>query len=60
MVIVAGSTAFPVHRFILAASSIVFYRLLTMDLMSHYSNDLSARSSSESSMVWSFKKKHNC
>lgn len=47
LVLVAGTVGFPVHRFILAASSIAFHRLLTMELTS----EMGARSSSESSMV---------
>ncbi|XP_044740814.1 rho-related BTB domain-containing protein 1 isoform X2 [Chrysoperla carnea] len=50
LVLVAGSVGFPVHRFILAASSTAFHRLLTMELTS----ELGARSSSESSMVSTF------
>lgn len=51
IVLVVGSKAFPAHRFILAASSVAFHRLLTMDLSIYCSNELGARSSSESSMV---------
>lgn len=47
LVLVAGSIGFSVHRFILAASSNAFHRLLTMELTA----ELGARSSSESSMV---------
>lgn len=43
VVLIVGSMGFPAHRFILAASSGAFYRLLTVDLM--------ARSTSDSSMV---------
>ncbi|CAH1103026.1 unnamed protein product [Psylliodes chrysocephalus] len=43
VVLVVGSVGFPAHRFILAACSRAFYRLLTADLM--------ARSTSDSSMV---------
>ncbi|XP_026475202.1 rho-related BTB domain-containing protein 1 isoform X1 [Ctenocephalides felis] len=46
MVLVTGSVGFPVHRFVLAASSNAFHRLLTMEF-----SDIGARSSSESSMV---------
>lgn len=46
LVIVAGPVRFPVHRFILAAGSSAFYRLLNIDF-----SDMGARSSSESSMV---------
>jgi len=45
--LVAGSVGFSAHRFILAAASPAFHRLLMMDL----SSELGARSSSESSMV---------
>jgi len=47
VILVAGSVGFSAHRFILAAASPAFQRLLMMDL----SNELGARSSSESSMV---------
>lgn len=43
IVLVCGSVGFPAHRFILAACSRAFCRLLTADLM--------ARSTSDSSMV---------
>lgn len=43
IVLVVGSVGFPAHRFVLAASSRAFYRLLAADLM--------ARSTSDSSMV---------
>ncbi|ENN73312.1 rho-related BTB domain-containing protein 2 [Dendroctonus ponderosae] len=43
IVLVVGSMGFPAHRFVLAASSGAFYRLLTVDLL--------ARSTSDSSMV---------
>lgn len=46
LVIVAGSFRFPVHRFMVAAGSAAFFRLLTIDF-----SDMGARSSSESSMV---------
>lgn len=46
LVIVVGSVRFQVHRFMLAAGSSAFNRLLNMDL-----SDMGARSSSESSMV---------
>ncbi|XP_059617232.1 rho-related BTB domain-containing protein 2 isoform X1 [Phlebotomus argentipes] len=46
LVLVVGAVRFPVHRFVLAAGSSAFHRLLTMEL-----SDLGARSSSESSMV---------
>ncbi|GFG40591.1 hypothetical protein Cfor_06628 [Coptotermes formosanus] len=50
VILVAGSVGFSAHRFILAAASPAFQRLLMMDL----SNELGARSSSESSMVSTF------
>ncbi|XP_021938929.1 rho-related BTB domain-containing protein 1-like [Zootermopsis nevadensis] len=50
VILVAGSVGFSAHRFILAAASPAFHRLLMMDL----SNELGARSSSESSMVSTF------
>lgn len=50
VILVAGSVGFSAHRFILAAASPAFHRLLMMDL----SNELGARSSSESSMVSNF------
>lgn len=43
VVLVVGSVGFPAHRFVLAAVSRAFYRLLAADLM--------ARSTSDSSMV---------
>jgi Rho-related BTB domain-containing protein 1/2 len=43
IVLVVGSVGFPAHRFVLAACSRAFYRLLAADLM--------ARSTSDSSMV---------
>lgn len=46
LVIIAGSVRFSVHRFMLAAGSQAFYRLLNIDF-----TDMGARSSSESSMV---------
>lgn len=46
LVIIVGSIRFQVHRFILAAGSSTFHRLLTTDL-----SDMGARSSSESSVV---------
>lgn len=49
MVIICGPKGFPVHRFLLAATSEAFHRLLTTDF-NNQSCDL-ARSSSESSMV---------
>lgn len=50
LVLVAGSIGFSVHRFILAASSNAFHRLLTME----FTSEMGARSSSESSMVSTF------
>jgi Rho-related BTB domain-containing protein 1/2 len=50
VILVAGSVGFSAHRFILAAASPAFQRLLMMDL----SSELGARSSSESSMVSNF------
>ncbi|KAK7792778.1 hypothetical protein R5R35_004888 [Gryllus longicercus] len=50
VVFVAGSMGFSAHRFVLAAASPTFHKLLTMDL----SCDMGARSSSESSMVSTF------
>ncbi|KAJ4449671.1 hypothetical protein ANN_01075 [Periplaneta americana] len=50
VILVAGSVGFSAHRFILAAASPAFHRLLMMDL----SSELGARSSSESSMVSTF------
>nr|CAD7425155.1 unnamed protein product [Timema monikensis] len=50
IILVAGSVGFSAHRFMLAAASPAFHRLLTMDLNS----DMGARSSSESSMVSTF------
>lgn len=46
LVIVAGSVRFFVHRFMMAAGSPAFNRLLNIDFI-----DMGARSSSESSMV---------
>lgn len=46
LVLIVGSIRFQVHRFMLAAGSATFHRLLTLDL-----SDMGARSSSESSMV---------
>nr|CAD7204244.1 unnamed protein product [Timema douglasi] len=46
IILVAGSVGFSAHRFMLAAASPAFHRLLTTDLNS----DMGARSSSESSM----------
>ncbi|XP_052122122.1 rho-related BTB domain-containing protein 1 [Frankliniella occidentalis] len=46
----AGSVGFLAHRFILAAASPLLHRLLLTD----FSNELSTRSSSESSMVSTF------
>lgn len=46
LVLIVGSIRFQVHRFMLAAGSTTFHRLLTLDL-----SDMGARSSSESSMV---------
>lgn len=46
LVVVAGSVRFAVHRFMMAAGSPAFYRLLNIDFV-----DIGARSSSESSMV---------
>lgn len=46
LVIVVGAVRFPVHRFMLAAGSSAFFRLLNIDF-----SDMGARSSSESSMV---------
>ena len=46
LVLIVGSIRFQVHRFMVAAGSKTFYRLLTLDL-----SDMGARSSSESSMV---------
>lgn len=46
LVLVVGAVRFHVHRFMLAAGSATFYRLLTIDF-----SDMGARSSSESSMV---------
>ncbi|XP_067013129.1 rho-related BTB domain-containing protein 1 isoform X4 [Anabrus simplex] len=50
VIFVAGSVGFSAHRFVLAAASPTFHRLLMMDL----NCDLGARSSSESSMVSTF------
>ncbi|XP_063239432.1 rho-related BTB domain-containing protein 2 isoform X2 [Bacillus rossius redtenbacheri] len=50
VILVAGSVGFSAHRFVLAATSPAFHRLLTADLAS----DMGARSSSESSMVSTF------
>lgn len=46
LVIVSGSIRFQVHRFMIAAGSQLFNRLLNIDF-----TDMGARSSSESSMV---------
>lgn len=46
LIIVVGSVRFRVHRFIIAAGSQAFYRLLNIDF-----SDMGARSSSESSVV---------
>lgn len=46
LIVVVGLVRFVVHRFMLAAGSGAFHRLLAMDL-----SDMGARSSSESSMV---------
>lgn len=46
LVIVCGSIRFHVHRFMIAAGSQAFNRLLNIDF-----SDIGARSSSESSMV---------
>lgn len=46
LVLIAGLVRFQVHRFMLAAGSQAFNRLLNIDF-----NDLGARSSSESSIV---------
>lgn len=46
LVIVVGSVRFTVHRFMIAAGSSAFHRLLAVDL-----SDMGARSSSESSIV---------
>ncbi|XP_023159457.1 rho-related BTB domain-containing protein 1 [Ceratitis capitata] len=46
LILVVGASKFPVHRFMLAAASNVFYRLLNTEL-----TDMGGRSSSESSMV---------
>lgn len=46
LVLVVANQRFRVHRFMLAAGSATFYRLLTIDFA-----DMGARSSSESSMV---------
>lgn len=47
VIIVAGTVGFSAHRFVLAAGSLSFRRLLLMDL----NCDLTARSSSDSSMA---------
>ncbi|KAH8419534.1 hypothetical protein KR222_004889 [Zaprionus bogoriensis] len=46
LILVAGSTKFAVHRFMLAAASSTFQRILNTEL-----SDMGGRSSSESSMV---------
>ncbi|XP_034111481.1 rho-related BTB domain-containing protein 1 isoform X1 [Drosophila sulfurigaster albostrigata] len=46
LILVAGGTKFAVHRFMLAAASSIFQRILTTEL-----SDMGGRSSSESSMV---------
>lgn len=46
LVLIAGTVRFQVHRFMLAAGSPTFNRLLNIDF-----SDMGARSSSESSMV---------
>lgn len=46
MVLLVGTVRFHIHRYMLAAGSSTFHRLLTMEL-----TDMGARSSSESSMV---------
>lgn len=46
LIIVAGTVRFQVHRFVIAAGSQAFNRLLHIDFC-----DMGARSSSESSMV---------
>lgn len=55
LVLVVGSVRFHVHRFMLAAGSATFHRLLTIDF-----SDMGARSSSESSMVSSTFGDNNC
>ncbi|KAH8371842.1 hypothetical protein KR093_009061 [Drosophila rubida] len=46
LILVAGGTRFAVHRFMLAAASNIFQRILTTEV-----SDMGGRSSSESSMV---------
>lgn len=46
LMLVVGAIRFQVHRFMLAAGSSTFHRLLTTDL-----SEMGARSSSESSVV---------
>ncbi|XP_055854302.1 rho-related BTB domain-containing protein 1 isoform X2 [Episyrphus balteatus] len=46
LILIVGSTKFAVHKFMLAAASNVFFRLLTTEL-----SDMGGRSSSESSMI---------
>ena len=46
LILIVGSTKFAVHKFMLAALSATFFRLLTTDI-----SDMGGRSSSESSMV---------
>lgn len=46
LILIVGSAKFAVHKFMLAAGSNPFYRLLTTEL-----SDMGGRSSSESSMV---------
>lgn len=46
LILICGQTKFAVHKFMLAAGSNTFYRLLTTEL-----SDMGGRSSSESSMV---------
>ncbi|XP_061396235.1 rho-related BTB domain-containing protein 1 isoform X1 [Musca vetustissima] len=46
LILIVGTTKFPVHKFMVAAASSLFNRLLSIDI-----SDMGGRSSSESSMV---------